>query len=565
MHQAGQRHLPIRCRQFSTDKGEQKRADYRERELATRETDLLGKLKTINTTVLDIGGEFGSASLAKAHIAKVSQLEALLARRAEVAATLEAMRAKTSLGAADMGDVEIKRATLLDRGLADLTFDKAKREAELVNLQRRYTEASPKIKQKRQEISVIDAAIVARREQIAVLGRTGALTDSESADADETTAEIEALLQKVSKQIETVRLDAKALNGKRIELDFLQEEREETRRMLDETRRALDVIRLESRNALPGVVEVLSPAITPDVPMKDMRKMFGIAGTMGGGLGGMALFIILAASRKSIRFSDDLWRMTAQITLLRVLPSAKSRRQGEDPSHDFGHLCNAIQLLPVRDPGAVSGARIIAIGATDNAETGPVARALSESFAEREIATLLIDADLGEEGLTQSLGLAGQAGWRELLGGSLPAPTPGDPNQVVMLGAGARADIADHTVSARAVRAVLNGPATDFGVIVINLGSLGERMSSSLIVAASDLVIGLTCPGDASGRVERHLRRADDLARNGAAIVFCDASKRDPGLRAFPFIHEAYPAALKKFQHSSGVKRSQISPMASMS
>ena len=36
-------------------------------------------------------------------------------------------------------------------------------------------------------------------------------------------------------------------------------------------------------------------------------------------------------------------------------------------------------------------------------------------------------------------------------------------------------------------------------------------------------------------------------------------------LKAFPFIHEAYPAALKKFQHSSGVKRSQISPMASMS
>ena len=36
-------------------------------------------------------------------------------------------------------------------------------------------------------------------------------------------------------------------------------------------------------------------------------------------------------------------------------------------------------------------------------------------------------------------------------------------------------------------------------------------------------------------------------------------------VKAFPFIHEAYPAALKKFQHSSGVKRSQISPMASMS
>ena len=44
----------------------------------------------------------------------------------------------------------------------------------------------------------------------------------------------------------------------------------------------------------------------------------------------------------------------------------------------------------------------------------------------------------------------------------------------------------------------------------------------------------------------------------GEAVVVLD-------IRAFPFIHEAYPAALKKFQHSSGVKRSQISPMASMS
>lgn len=35
--------------------------------------------------------------------------------------------------------------------------------------------------------------------------------------------------------------------------------------------------------------------------------------------------------------------------------------------------------------------------------------------------------------------------------------------------------------------------------------------------------------------------------------------------KAFPLIHEIYPAAAKKFQHSSGVKRSQISPMACMS
>ena len=64
---------------------------------------------------------------------------------------------------------------------------------------------------------------VGQSRSFAVLGRTGALTDAESGDDEETTAEIEALLHKVSEQIETVRADAKALNGKRIQLDFLQE------------------------------------------------------------------------------------------------------------------------------------------------------------------------------------------------------------------------------------------------------------------------------------------------------------------------------------------------------
>ena len=191
-------------------------------------------------------------------------VQAVPANQLEALATLEAMRSRRNVAAADMGDVEIKRATLLDRALADLSFDKAKRGADLVNLERRYTGDSPAIQQKRHEISVIDQAIAARREQIAVLGRTGALTDAERSDKEETTVEIEGLLDKVKEQIETVRADAKALNGKRIRLDFLEEERRETRRMLDETRRALDVIRLESRNALPGLIDKRNPhALNP--------------------------------------------------------------------------------------------------------------------------------------------------------------------------------------------------------------------------------------------------------------------------------------------------------------
>ena len=36
------------------------------------------------------------------------------------------------------------------------------------------------------------------------------------------------------------------------------------------------------------------------------------------------------------------------------------------------------------------------------------------------------------------------------------------------------------------------------------------------------------------------------------------------GFKAFPLIHEVYPASWKKFRHSSDVKRSQMSPMSPM-
>ena len=44
---------------------------------------------------------------------------------------------------ADTGDMEIKRATLLDRAMADMVFERAKRAAELEKLLLRYQPSHP--------------------------------------------------------------------------------------------------------------------------------------------------------------------------------------------------------------------------------------------------------------------------------------------------------------------------------------------------------------------------------------------------------------------------------------
>lgn len=203
---------------------EAKRSAVRLGELQLRETQLTARQAEIRTRTLAVGGEFGIDALTKAHVEKVAQIDALAARRSEVEATLASLRAEAGTSSADMSDDEILRATLLDRALADLNYDRAKREAELSTLLTRYRAGSAPILNKQAEIAVIDRAMADRREQIKVLGQTGALTDTSNADPQASVDEIAALLEKVTGQLEATRIEARELNGKRAELTALQEE-----------------------------------------------------------------------------------------------------------------------------------------------------------------------------------------------------------------------------------------------------------------------------------------------------------------------------------------------------
>jgi hypothetical protein len=110
-------------------------------------------------------------------------------RSGSTLATLEASNGATSV---DTSDTEIMRATLLDRTMADLGFERARLMSELAGLRAGYEgQTNPRFEQaeraKLEEIAVIEEALADRREQIRILGQTGALTDA-AADGTTTTS-----------------------------------------------------------------------------------------------------------------------------------------------------------------------------------------------------------------------------------------------------------------------------------------------------------------------------------------------------------------------------------------
>jgi succinoglycan biosynthesis transport protein ExoP len=507
----------------------EKLASFREGELVKREDELLGNLDGIKEELLAVGGEYGVAALTKAHIEKVAQIDSLMARTTEVEATLLALQQDSGASGADMADQEIIRATLLDRALADLNFDRAKREAELVTLLARYADNTAEVKDKKQQIKIISKAMSERREQIKVLGQTGALTDTSSATPEDSINEMRSLYEKVAGQLEAARTEATRLNVKLVQLGFLEDERDEMRRMLDETRQAIDVITLESRNLSPGLTDLMAPPIVADKPESDSAKILGAVGFIGGGFIATVITILMIIINGSIRFSDELWRTVHLTPILRVI-GRKAKKRPATMALEIDKLRNAIKLLPARAPRSVGKAKVISVVRFDSGAPSDVAKMLAESFSSAHLNTLLVDADLVHGELSKKLGFSDEKGWRELVrdGETSQVTLPDDGIQFVPIGLDETMNDSTAGVASvrKAIRKLANGP----DVVIVNGGSFKDSLSSELLASASDLCIGVIKIGDARRPIENFIDRLDTLPRNGGAILITDAKNSDPGL-----------------------------------
>jgi uncharacterized protein involved in exopolysaccharide biosynthesis len=505
--------------------------DLRLSELERREAELLAAQAAIRAEILDVGGEYGLDALTRTHVEKVAQIDGLQGRVAEIAATIAALESAAGQSGADMSDDEIMRATLLDRALADLNFERARHEAELSTLLTRYPENSPFISDKRNEIAVIDQAMAERREQIQVLGQTGALTDTSANAPDTSLDDLRDLETKVADQLAAARAEARELNGKQIELRALMDEAEAMRGLLDQTRTALDEIRVEAGRLNPGFAELMSPASLPQDAFDDSRKPKAAAGVAGGIMLALGAMLVWGLASGRIGWSDSLGRATGGWAT-----SIVARRK-DDPGRIADRLRNAIQLHPLRHaPAARGGARIVTVARPGPGTPGDLPLDLARSFARARLRTLLIDAVPDDTGPSATLGFVHAPGWLDALAGH-PAealPILACPGLSVLPHG---VDPADHArlggdVALPLLRDTLARLVHGHDVVILAAGSLATDPVSELLLSVADVGVACVTPDDRKRQVLPRLSRFDALPLQGPLLLFTGAKRGDPGLPA---------------------------------
>jgi uncharacterized protein involved in exopolysaccharide biosynthesis len=512
-----------------TSETEEARSAVRLEELHTREIELVERLDVLRADQLEIGGEYGISAISRAHVEKIAQIDALDARLSEIGATLATLEASDGATSVDTSDTEIMRATLLDRTMADLGFERARLMSELAGLRAGYAgQSNPRFEQaeraKLEEIAVIEEALADRREQIRILGQTGALTDATAAGNDDNIEEIRSLYQRLEGQLEAARLEARELNRRRIELDRVEREIGESEDLLEETRRALEVIRLESGRALPGYTVLMSPPSEPLEPADDSSKMLAAAGVVGGAGFSLLLALGLGLSERRMRYAETLAPVEHKLPVLQV-----SAADDVDPDA-ADRLRNELQLQPLKRPRLVGKAPVIAVARGDHGETSEFARSLAESYARARMKTLLIEADLGRADDGRSL-----PGWSDVLVGETVSPvaaaeTPG----LWGLSAGTVGQLHDSAVSAPMVRAALDHYLRDFDAIIVSGGSLRDRLASQFVLSASDVGVLALRPSDSKAEILKQIDRFDTCLATAASRRCVTPCREIPGLPSEP-------------------------------
>ena len=280
--------------------------EVRRSELEERESQLAGTLERLDARYHEIGGEHDLTSLSKAHIAKTAQLELLEERIGELGNTIAQFQRTGAVGADDIRNAEIQRALLLDQAMAEMTYERASRLAQLATLRSRYRPTHSKIVTAELELTTLEDAIAERRDQITTLGNVGALTGGTSQSSEQSLDELESVRQKLLERRVVLSNEAGELIGKLVQMRRVVAEQKRVVELLDETKQALDEVIVESQAGLSRTIEIIADAKVPDRPIDDKRKPMAFGAAFFGSMATVVGFILMTLLNPRARYSDDL-------------------------------------------------------------------------------------------------------------------------------------------------------------------------------------------------------------------------------------------------------------------
>lgn len=478
------------------------RKSLRARELEVRAQQLQEQQFQLGQQLLAVGEEYDASSLAKAHLTKVTQLEELDIRIDELANSLMEMEASNGALDADTGDMEIKRATLLDRAMADMVFERAKRAAELEKLLLRYQPVHPKVRTLSASLRVIDEAIETRRRLIATLGKTGAITGGDGADQEQSVAELEALKRKLTTRRGELSEDAKDLNGKLIKLRRLNEEKAQIAGMLAETRRILDQVNLENRTNLPGTIEILSRGSMPQQPAKDKRMQFALLGFMFGGGLIVAVIFLKRQFSDTVRYSDDLISANGGRELQHVFPAEAS-------DVCVRSFLNDLQLSDNWGTDSTTVISMLRFADTTKLPIEALARIASDQGLKTLFACVSEDAS-GDKGFIESLS-------------DPEAFEPKTIDNYQYVGFGQTTANANYSVES--AKNWLRSRAKDYDLIILYVGVAERHTAARTFPKLSHITVPAIAPGNSIRQYRRLL-----ACLEGVHPLFLNADAKDPGL-----------------------------------
>lgn len=501
----------------------------RERQLAHRELDLLRKLSEVETQMREAGQEYGLQSIAAAHVRKVAQIQEVDQRIAELENTIATREAEDALSEVDTGDVEIKRLVVLDHALADMLFDRSQRVAEINALPDWLMDSHPTVRAAKEKLKAIEQAIEDRRQQLATLGTTGALTKSGKTAAQESLDGLKALHISLVARAEALRGEGKELNGRFIRLEFLDKEREQIRHLLDETREALEEVRVESENTLPGTIEVRARGSVPTTPSKDKRKVMALAGAFGGGFAGLASLLAVAFLFRRLRFSDEISLALSDVSLAGTLPKF-DETAATDAAYQLAihSLRNRLQLS---EPSHSQSQLIAVCGANQGSGATTASISLARSFASSRQRTVVVDADLMNEAMSKEFGYENLDGVREALVHDRleDEVIQTDDEYLYAVPSGCDQTMTDQCVSKHAIASMFRRLREQFDVVIVDVGSCDQQLSAQVAAALADEVLMLLPVDVSAENAKRSVARAQTHVDN-VQVVFNQAKHSDPGL-----------------------------------